>query len=65
VPARPLAKLKTAAQDVAIGLLLLPPTGYHHRWIGQDLLWVAVALAFASGLEYLLDSRTATAPSRS
>jgi CDP-diacylglycerol--glycerol-3-phosphate 3-phosphatidyltransferase len=58
VPARPLAKLKTAAQDVAIGLLLLPATGHHHRWIGQYLLWVAVVLAMASGLQYLLDNRT-------
>jgi CDP-diacylglycerol--glycerol-3-phosphate 3-phosphatidyltransferase len=57
VPARPLAKLKTAFQDVAIGLILLPPTGLHHRWVGQTLLWVSVALALISGAQYLLDSR--------
>jgi CDP-diacylglycerol---glycerol-3-phosphate 3-phosphatidyltransferase len=57
VPARPLAKLKTASQDVAIGLILLPPTGLYHRWVGHTLLWVAVALALISGAQYLLDSR--------
>jgi CDP-diacylglycerol---glycerol-3-phosphate 3-phosphatidyltransferase len=57
VPARPLAKLKTASQDVAIGLILIPPTGLHHAWVGQSLLWVSVALALVSGAQYLLDSR--------
>ncbi len=57
VPARPLAKLKTASQDVAIGLILIPPTGLHHPWVGQTLLWVSVALAMVSGAQYLLDSR--------
>ncbi|HUJ65782.1 MAG TPA: CDP-alcohol phosphatidyltransferase family protein, partial [Acidimicrobiales bacterium] len=57
VPARPLAKMKTASQDVAIGLILIPPTGLHHPWIGQTLLWVSVALALISGAQYLLDSR--------
>jgi CDP-diacylglycerol--glycerol-3-phosphate 3-phosphatidyltransferase len=57
VPARPLAKAKTAVQDVAIGLLLLPGVGDHHDWIGRDLLWLAVALALVSAGQYLLDSR--------
>jgi CDP-diacylglycerol--glycerol-3-phosphate 3-phosphatidyltransferase len=57
VPARPLAKAKTAAQDLAISLVLLPAIGTHERWIGQDLLWVAVALALVSGAQYLFDSR--------
>jgi CDP-diacylglycerol---glycerol-3-phosphate 3-phosphatidyltransferase len=57
VPARPLAKCKTAAQDLAVGLILLPATGLHHRDIGQTLLWISVALALVSGAQYLLDSR--------
>ena len=57
VPARPLAKLKTASQDAAIALILLPPTGLYHRWVGQSLLWASVALALISGAQYLLDSR--------
>jgi CDP-diacylglycerol---glycerol-3-phosphate 3-phosphatidyltransferase len=61
VPARTLAKLKTAAQDGAIGLLLLPPIGRHHAWIGQDLLWVAVVLALVSGAQYLVDAWRAPA----
>jgi CDP-diacylglycerol--glycerol-3-phosphate 3-phosphatidyltransferase len=57
VPARPVAKAKTATQDVAIGLLLLPGIGTHHGWVGRDLLWLAVALALVSAAQYLLDSR--------
>ncbi|MGI8751582.1 MAG: CDP-diacylglycerol--glycerol-3-phosphate 3-phosphatidyltransferase [Acidimicrobiales bacterium] len=62
VPARPLGKAKTAAQDVAIAFLLLPATGVGHAWLGQDLLWVAVVLALVSGAQYLLDSRRAPVP---
>jgi CDP-diacylglycerol--glycerol-3-phosphate 3-phosphatidyltransferase len=62
VPARPLAKAKTAAQDVAIAFLLLPVTGLHHAWLGQDILWVAVVLAVVSGAQYLLDGRHAPVP---
>ena len=57
VPARPMAKMKTACQDAAVGFILLPATGLHHLWIGQDILWVSVALAVLSGAQYLLDSR--------
>src|ERR1700722_4098755 len=57
VPARPLAKCKTAAQDLAVGLILLPATGLHHRGIGETLLWISVVLALVSGAQYLLDSR--------
>ncbi|MBV9661467.1 MAG: CDP-diacylglycerol--glycerol-3-phosphate 3-phosphatidyltransferase [Acidimicrobiales bacterium] len=59
VPARPLAKLKTATQDLAVGLILMPATGQHHLWIGHYILWGAVALAVLSGAQYLLDSATA------
>jgi CDP-diacylglycerol--glycerol-3-phosphate 3-phosphatidyltransferase len=57
VPARPMAKLKTAMQNSAVGFVLMPATGLHHLWIGQGLLWVAVGLALVSGAQYLLDSR--------
>lgn len=57
VPARPLAKAKTATQDLAITLLLLPGLGDNHTWVGRDLLWVAVALTVLSGAQYLLDAR--------
>jgi CDP-diacylglycerol--glycerol-3-phosphate 3-phosphatidyltransferase len=57
VPARPLGKAKTAVQDLAVTLLLLPATGEHHGAIGRDLLWAAVVLAMVSAAQYLLDSR--------
>jgi CDP-diacylglycerol--glycerol-3-phosphate 3-phosphatidyltransferase len=57
VPARPLAKMKTAAQDLAVGFILLPVTGLHDRWIGQTFLWVSVGLALISGAQYFFDSR--------
>jgi CDP-diacylglycerol--glycerol-3-phosphate 3-phosphatidyltransferase len=57
VPARPLAKLKTATQDLAVFFILLPITGLHARWVGQAMLWVSVGLALVSGAQYLLDSR--------
>jgi CDP-diacylglycerol--glycerol-3-phosphate 3-phosphatidyltransferase len=57
VPARPLAKMKTATQDFAVGFILLPSTGLHDRWVGETFLWVSVALALISGLQYLADSR--------
>jgi CDP-diacylglycerol--glycerol-3-phosphate 3-phosphatidyltransferase len=57
VPARPLAKAKTAVQDLSITLLLLPAVGDRHGWIGRDLLWLAVLLALASAAQYLIDSR--------
>jgi CDP-diacylglycerol--glycerol-3-phosphate 3-phosphatidyltransferase len=57
VPARPLAKLKTAAQDGAVGLILMPLTGLHFLWVGHTLLWVSVGLALVSGAQYLMDSR--------
>jgi CDP-diacylglycerol--glycerol-3-phosphate 3-phosphatidyltransferase len=57
VPARPMAKAKTAAQDFAVFFILVPPTGLHHPGIGQTLLWISVGLALVSGAQYLLDSR--------
>jgi CDP-diacylglycerol--glycerol-3-phosphate 3-phosphatidyltransferase len=57
VPARPLAKLKTASQDAAVGLILLPWIGLHALWVGHTVLWVSVGLALISGAQYLLDSR--------
>lgn len=64
VPARPLAKGKTAAQDLAVGFILIPLNGLHHRGVGETLLWVSVALALISGAQYLLDSRRPAVPPR-
>lgn len=62
VPARPLAKAKTATQDLAIGLVLLPAIGRHHPGVGEGLLWVAVVLALVSFAQYLLDGRRTPGP---
>lgn len=61
VPARPLAKAKTTVQDLAVSLVLLPPTGLHHLWIARSVLWAAVALALLSGAQYALDGRARVA----
>ena len=62
VPARPLAKVKTAAQDLAVTLLVLPGVGDRYPWVGRDVLWAAVALAVISGAQYLLDARRRGTP---
>lgn len=62
VPARRLGKLKTASEDLAIGLVLLPVVADHALWVGRDLLWVSVVLAVLSGCQYLLDGRRRVAP---
>jgi CDP-diacylglycerol--glycerol-3-phosphate 3-phosphatidyltransferase len=58
VPARPLAKLKTFVQELAVGAALLPLTADRHL-LAVSVLWVAVALTIASGAQYLLDGRVA------
>jgi CDP-diacylglycerol--glycerol-3-phosphate 3-phosphatidyltransferase len=57
IPARPLAKIKTLTQDVAIAAVFIPLVGSHHLAIAQDLLWVAVALTVLSGAQYFVDGR--------
>ena len=54
VPARPLAKTKTATQDLAVGLFMLPAIVNQHTLLSV-ILWVATALTIASGVQYLYD----------
>ena len=58
IPARMSAKVKTLVQDLAIATCLLPPLAGEH---GLQLvaIWVAAALTVFTGLQYLLDGRTA------
>lgn len=58
VPARPLAKLKTVVQEFAVAFALFPVTG-DYRMLAVVTLWVAVALTWMSGAQYLLDGRGA------
>jgi CDP-diacylglycerol--glycerol-3-phosphate 3-phosphatidyltransferase len=58
VPARPLGKLKTLVQDLAVGAALLPLTGHdHHPDLAATMLWLAVVLTVVSGVQYLVDGR--------
>ena len=56
IPARPLAKVKTFIQDIAVGMAFFPPIGTgHHDNIVRVTLWLAVAFTIYTGGEYLVD----------
>lgn len=59
LPARWSAKLKTVVQEVAVGFALLPLTS-DHEWVATSVLWLAVVLTTASGVQYLVDARRHT-----
>lgn len=53
MPASDLGKMKMAAQVTAIlGLLLAPSVPFPLNWVGTSALWVMLALAVWSGLDY-------------
>ena len=58
IPARMSAKVKTLVQDLAIATCLLPPLAGEHG-LQIVAIWVAAALTVFTGLQYLLDGRTA------
>lgn len=58
VPARTLGKVKTVVQEFAVAAALFPITG-DYRTAAAALLWIAVALTWVSGGQYLLDGRGA------
>lgn len=57
IPARRSAKIKTVAQEVAVGFALLPPAASGAPWLADWVLWVAAILTLTSGLQYLSDGR--------
>lgn len=57
VPASKGAKLKTLAQQLAVGLVLLPPVADRSREPGLVMLWVAVVLTVGTGAHYLVTAR--------
>jgi CDP-diacylglycerol--glycerol-3-phosphate 3-phosphatidyltransferase len=59
VPARWMGKAKAWAQDLAVGLALLPPVATHHHGLVVAVLWAAVGLTFVSGTQYMVDRRGA------
>jgi CDP-diacylglycerol--glycerol-3-phosphate 3-phosphatidyltransferase len=57
VPARRMAKAKTLVEFVTVALVLLPVTWPSRLTVSHAALWAAVALAWASAAQYLVDSR--------
>lgn len=57
LPARGSAKVKTAVQDVAVGLALFPPLADRSPGVADAVLWLAVVLTVATGVQYLRDGR--------
>ena len=55
VPARRSAKIKTFAQNIAIGLAILPFSDEARDWVVNPVMWLAVVLALVSGAQYLID----------
>jgi CDP-diacylglycerol---glycerol-3-phosphate 3-phosphatidyltransferase len=63
VPASVLAKVKTVAQSLVVGVALLPPLdGSDAAWLVGAGLWVAVVLTLVSGAQYLQAGSSATTP---
>lgn len=58
VPARTLGKIKTVVQELAVAVALFPITTSYHL-AASIILWIAVALTWVSGAQYLLDGRGA------
>ncbi len=57
VPAIPLAKVKTVAQQLAVALALFPVTAKSATWTWEVALWVAVVLTVVSGVAYFVRAR--------
>lgn len=64
IPARRTAKVKTAVQDTAVGLAVLPGVGDHPS-IARAVLWVAVALTLYTGYEYWREAKRSGTRARS
>lgn len=54
IPARPIAKLKTLLQGIALTTLMLPPLE-DQLWVGTTILWVAVVFTIVTGVQYIVD----------
>ena len=54
VPAMPLAKVKTVAQQLAVALALFPLTAADATWTWHVALWVAVLLTVVTGVHYFI-----------
>lgn len=59
VPATGWAKVKTVMQEIAVGVALCPITA-DVAWLRNGILWVAVVLTLATGVQYIHDGSRAT-----
>lgn len=64
IPARRSAKYKTSVQALALAMAIMP-TLEDADLVLAIALWVAVAFTVVTGMQYMLDSRSARARSRS
>ena len=62
VPARRVAKAKTLVEFLTVALLLLPVAWPSRLTFSHLALWLAVVLAWASAVQYLVDSRSVRRP---
>lgn len=58
IPARRSAKYKTLVQGVALAAAMCPALD-SYLWVADALLWLAVAFTIVSGMQYLIDGRSA------
>ena len=54
VPASKIAKWKTFVQQLAVGFAILPITALDAKWLWNALLWISVALALISAVQYFV-----------
>jgi CDP-diacylglycerol---glycerol-3-phosphate 3-phosphatidyltransferase len=57
VPASKIAKLKTLTQQLSVGFAIAPLTSLDAKWLWNGLLWISVALALVSGVQYMWRAR--------
>jgi CDP-diacylglycerol--glycerol-3-phosphate 3-phosphatidyltransferase len=62
VPATKLAKWKTIAQQTSVGFAIAPLTALDATWLWKGLLWISVALALVTGVQYLWRAHSAKDP---
>ena len=65
LPASPMAKAKTAVQEVAVGFALLPLTSDNYMWIANTVMAGAVILTVVSGIQYVIAGSRAVTTSGS
>ena len=58
VPASGTAKLKTLTQQLSVGFAIAPLSARDAQWLWKSLLWISVALAIISAVQYMWRAHT-------